>query len=140
MNIKEIEKKIQEEMNAFNGAVCTLKVPSNLVTLFIKALFFVPPASHKLTTKFVESVQDKKSTELTNFEVRKMINVVVGTPPFRIYANQKSYQETAWRIEQLIMETNLENAKKEEELSVKKTTLMQLAGIGVQRPKIHAVN
>jgi len=137
MNIKDIEKKIAEEQEVFNSAVYPNKLPTWFIEVFKKSFMVVPPYTHKLPLRLCRAIAEKKVSELTNMEVRYATNLIILAEPEKIYKDFKSAISQFEILNGIVVECNYTAQQLEKELTVKKTQLMELAGIGVSRPKIY---
>ena len=136
MNQKEIEKKISDEMEAYNNAVCVLKIPQNILLFFKRAVMSVKMIDMKLSARFLVDVSSKNIDELTNIQVRIMVNTIVNVSPDILFKDYVSYERGIPALEKLIMETNMETRRVQSELDAKKSAMMNLAGLGAKKLSI----
>ncbi len=137
MNMKEIEQKIFELQQEFNSQAYPLPLPKTFIEVFKKAFMVVSPQQHKLPLKVCRIISEKKVEELTIMEVGQMTNLIISAKPENLYKDFKTALVNYEALNNIVIDYNIMSKEKESELNAKKVQLMELAGVGVKRPKIY---
>lgn len=128
MNTAEIEKQIQDERVKYGSSLYPNPVPKDLIELFKKALFSVPIG--QMVVKNIRLSLSKKTKELTRNEVGLMVNHILKVEPDKLFKDLQTALDKYEELQQLIFDYNIQNSKKEEELTERRLNLYQLSGHG----------
>lgn len=132
MTMQQIEAEIKKEFDGFYASRNLLKIPDRFYDVFKEALMINSPSKFKMPTKFIKNILSKRPTDLTNQEVRLILNVCFDCP-LEIYGN--NFNEAIDKLEEFdTLSTSLNRVlgKKEAELNQKKATMISLAGIDIK--------
>lgn len=126
---QEINQMIEREYIEYNKAVYAGdKLPKDLMVRFRAALFNTPPANHRMSTDVLKVIANKKTTELTNYEVGFVLNTISGVPLSDLYKDLEEAFEKNKEIEMLKISYNIMVKNVEEQMNQKRATLLNLSG------------
>lgn len=91
-NEQDINNHIQKEYDAFNSSPYSGEpaLPKDLLERFSKAIFKLPPSSHRHSTELIKKILGKKLKDLNNMEVPTILNAITSVPLCDIYKDMET--------------------------------------------------
>lgn len=128
MKENEIEKRIQKDYSEFYSQKYEGKLPSNIISFFVRALFVLAPNVHQIRASKIKELSEKKPDGLTNLEVGVVVNTILSAPLDKIYKDFDEALSVHSELEKVKDEYNAVVDKLNDTLARKKKTLYNLSG------------
>lgn len=82
MKNEEIKEQIDADYQAFLYQKYTghIKPPKNILSIFKRAVFALPPYFHKIDFNKIEGIVKTKYDDLTNDDINEMVKLIFNTP------------------------------------------------------------
>lgn len=138
--MKEIEKKIMDEMNAFNNTTYEGGVFKGFKALFEKALMSVPLGMQKAPVSVLKGIVVKKEHSLTYGDVSVAMNIIRAVKLSELNADIHKALEILFQLEGLSIDFNVKYKRKQELLNEKKANMIALAGVNLNGSKVISIN
>lgn len=137
MSEKQINEQIQKDYDAFNESKYEGDpLPKDLIERLKVALFKLPPNVHKMASQTMTKLINTKVTELTNYEVGHILNLITAVPLCDIYRNLEEALIKNQQIEFLKIAYNLTVKQINEKVEEKRQGMLRLASPNKSSMKI----
>jgi len=137
-NEQDINNQIQKEYDTFNSSPYSGEpvLPKDLLERFSKAIFKLPPSSHRHSTELVKKILGKKLKDLNNMDVPVILNTITLAPLSDLYPNLEVALKGNKEIEECKISFNLLVKQINEQLEGKRTNMLKLISTTKQPLKL----
>lgn len=109
MSETEINRMIDVEYVKFNNEIYSGDpvLPKDLIEIYRKAIFKLPPSAHRTATETINKIIVKKVKDLTNFDVPTILNTITLCPFSDLYPTLEEALKKNKEVEQLKVSFNI---------------------------------
>lgn len=130
----EIDNQLTKDYAAFYNKIYDGELPESLLQNFKKAFMYLVPSTHQYFMSRVKEMAAKTIRDLSVMEVGMIINLIVSTPPEKLYSSFDEAVDSLAILHKLRDDYNKAVEENQRKLKAKKERLMQLSGVGNSVP------